>query len=582
MKTNFSGTDYSWSPLTSFKTSKGDRAMKMFSKYGKILFLCCAFLFFIFALSGCDNGEYKYMESLPLEYYPAEQECTQEYEFEQVVLDVCEQRANIQERRYEEEENESILLAELELTLPDDGTRLAVRIIFKTDYDCSEFQYYLQVYNISVGGYQIIRLGDSPISNLRILDLFNNGHPYIVVTSGYSGDSWSRSFTWDNRLEELREVEMISHEISFTNPEQTIFYAKVVAEQDSYGIEIRKEDGSVSQLIHAEPPEDGLPVPLRIYVLDLNNDGYIDIVAHRGGTMNFVHDVFIWSKALQEFVQAIYVGFEGLSFFTVRDGYILNELRSHGYVIRQTLIWSDNYELVMTDEYRHYFVVDSGEIIPEQTYEQLLARQLFAEVLQDKVGFYSSLTGNQSMTLSEHINSFEIPEVEYTFSVTQFLIMELSYSDVPAVVLEISPPYPGDRLILHYNDGRIYGDSRSFRGMREIKTDGSFCWSGGITNLGTSRLRRANGSVEAVITSESIIDRDSNTILFFVHGEQVLECIYNTYREEHYKKDSAKWHEFVVETVVEDFEAAWNDFFDRNPNVIVFERVGDLGDYSGS
>ena len=64
-----------WSSLTSFKTDKGDRAMKMFSKYRKILFLCCAFLFFIIALSGCNNGEYKHMESLPLEY-PAEQECT--------------------------------------------------------------------------------------------------------------------------------------------------------------------------------------------------------------------------------------------------------------------------------------------------------------------------------------------------------------------------------------------------------------------------------------------------------------------------------------------------------------------------
>ena len=46
-----------------------------------------------------------------------------------------------------------------------------------------------------------------------------------------------------------------------------------------------------------------------------------------------------------------------------------------------------------------------------------------------------------------------------------------------------------------------------------------------------------------------------------MYGEQVSECVFNAYLEEHDKKVDAQWHEFAVETVAEDFEAAWNDFF---------------------
>jgi len=248
-----------------------------------------------------------------------------------------------------------LVLEEVEFYLQDNGMVFTVQLIVRdnglTVY--TEPQYYLQIYDASNIEHQIIKLGSAMVSNLRVLDLFNNNRPHIVVTRGYSGDSRSQSFIWDRYFEQFLDAE-VSHEISFTNPNQTILYAQVIAERDTYGIEIRTEDGDLVQSIYAEPYEFGLPIPFWIVARDMNNNGYMDIVAHRGGTQNFVHDLFIWNTDLHEFVNVIYVDFESLSFYQVHDGYLINTLRGFDSYIDQTLVWEGN-RLVKIAEEIHYF-----------------------------------------------------------------------------------------------------------------------------------------------------------------------------------------------------------------------------------
>lgn len=253
--------------------------------------------------------------------------------------------------------NEHIILEKIEFYLQDSDTAFTVQLIYKDEYfpEYSDPQYYLQVYNVSNNEHQLIRLGSTVISNLRVLDLFHNNFLSIIVTSGYSGDSRSRTFMWHSHFEEFQEVAYVSHEISFTSHSQVILYAQVIVKHDSYGIEIRNENGDLVQHIYVEPSEDGLPVPLWIAARDLNNDGHLDIVAHRGGTQNFVHDLFVWKTDLQEFSKVIYVDFESLSFFEIHDGYLINTLRSFEYNIIQTLIWEDGNKLIKVHEERQLF-----------------------------------------------------------------------------------------------------------------------------------------------------------------------------------------------------------------------------------
>jgi len=243
---------------------------------------------------------------------------------------------------------EQDILEQVEFYSQNDGVAFAVRLVVKNNY-LNEPQYYLKVYDASDMEHQIISLGPIITSNLHISDLFNDNRSHIVVTRGYSGNSRLQSFTWDRNFEKFLNAE-VSHGISFTNTNKAVFYAQIVVEHNTFGIEIRTESGEKVQYIDTEPSTYGLPIPLWITARDLNNDGYMDIVVHRGGTQNFVHDLFIWEVDLHKFVKVNYIGFETLSLFEVRDKYLINILRSHDYHIRQTLIWKGNNLIKISQE----------------------------------------------------------------------------------------------------------------------------------------------------------------------------------------------------------------------------------------
>lgn len=77
---------------------------------------------------------------------------------------------------------------------------------------------------------------------------------------------------------------------------------------------------------------------------DVNMDGYTDIVVGTGGTMNEIHDLYVWDDSSKNFIKVIYVGFEMLAWFKTYEGYIDNFIRGRtpedSY--DQTLIWNGN------------------------------------------------------------------------------------------------------------------------------------------------------------------------------------------------------------------------------------------------
>ncbi len=84
--------------------------------------------------------------------------------------------------------------------------------------------------------------------------------------------------------------------------------------------------------------------------LDVNNDGHIDIDVSTGGTMNMTHNLYLgnWDTGTFELVE--FEGFDMLSFYEVKDGYIENYVReSASGGINQILVWNGN-KLVLESE----------------------------------------------------------------------------------------------------------------------------------------------------------------------------------------------------------------------------------------
>ena len=207
--------------------------------------------------------------------------------------------------------------------------------------------------------------------------------------------------------------------------------------------------------------------------------------------------------------------------------------------------------------------------------------KIYIEVLKDNTTFYGkpghifagheSEPGGEHLMLNEYLDRFS--DDDLTFAVAQFAIIPVYGSDTPAVVLKVRPPHPGLRTILHYRGGVVYGYHAPFRGMRSIKVDGTFDWSGGADFSGTARLSLSPEFIYAEITSLSdMIRTDDGSVpsifgtfepVYYIHGEVVSRDEFRAFWEAHHQKEDAQWHTFSPETIAEDFAAAWDAFFAR-------------------
>lgn len=78
--------------------------------------------------------------------------------------------------------------------------------------------------------------------------------------------------------------------------------------------------------------------------MDVNLDGYLDVVVNTGGTVNETHALYVWDSSARDYVKVDYIGFEMLSFFEVYEGYLENFIRGDSPETGelQILTWEGN------------------------------------------------------------------------------------------------------------------------------------------------------------------------------------------------------------------------------------------------
>lgn len=87
-----------------------------------------------------------------------------------------------------------------------------------------------------------------------------------------------------------------------------------------------------------------LTTPNGIGIMDVNLDGYMDIVATVSAWTHGLYDLYIWEDSSQNFVKVIYQGFEVLGAFEVHDSYINNFIRgaTPEEGVKYKLVWEGN------------------------------------------------------------------------------------------------------------------------------------------------------------------------------------------------------------------------------------------------
>lgn len=174
----------------------------------------------------------------------------------------------------------------------------------------------------------------------------------------------------------------------------------------------------------------------------------------------------------------------------------------------------------------------------------------YKAVLQNKVKFFST-DNKKSVYLNNFLTNKEIYGT--TFKITHFTVLDMDGDKIPEVVLELSVGNNNPMCfeVLHYVKGEVYGYNIVYRGLQELKTDGTFGYSSGASDNGRGKLRFESKAFETDILgySKSSQNNDGITISYFINNKPVTEESFSSFmKDEHGKKDVA-WYEFSQKNI---------------------------------
>lgn len=106
--------------------------------------------------------------------------------------------------------------------------------------------------------------------------------------------------------------------------------------------------------------------------------------------------------------------------------------------------------------------------------------------------------------------------------------------------------WTSDILVLHEENGNIYGFDFTFRGMYNVKTDGSYYWNTNQGNTyGCSKLSFENGICSVVELNRAEYREDGSSD-FFVNGVKVAKGEYDSAIENIYVVDNVTWYKLSI------------------------------------
>jgi hypothetical protein len=184
-----------------------------------------------------------------------------------------------------------------------------------------------------------------------------------------------------------------------------------------------------------------------------------------------------------------------------------------------------------------------------QTDENDLVLEAYKTVIQNKQVFMSTDEGKKVL-FNDFLTNGEV--FDTIFSVIQFTVIDLDGDKIPELVLGLAigeNTFPEFYEILHYTDGAVYGYIKGNREFNNLKTDGTFLFSGGASYNGYRKLIFKSNTCETEELGYFEAE-DDGTILYYINNNSVTEESYNSFTNEEDGKSDVIWHEFNQEKVV--------------------------------
>ena len=182
---------------------------------------------------------------------------------------------------------------------------------------------------------------------------------------------------------------------------------------------------------------------------------------------------------------------------------------------------------------------------PEQSVE--LEENAYKSILLGKSNFICTDLANESLNISE-IGRAVTDDDSVTVSAAKFTIMDIDGDgeDEAVLWLQINNISDCGFEILHYQNGEIYGYTLQYRTFMNLKTDGTFLFSGGAADseIGKMTFSETGYSVNTQAYSQSGYDTNNElNVQYFINDESCSEDEFNDVLNGQEQKTDAEWFE---------------------------------------
>lgn len=190
---------------------------------------------------------------------------------------------------------------------------------------------------------------------------------------------------------------------------------------------------------------------------------------------------------------------------------------------------------------------NSSDLTEPRQLPNHLALEAYKAVLHNDAEFFST-DNNKSLLLDDFLVNNQIYET--IFEITHFTLLDMDNDNVPEVVLELSVNgYPQFYEVLHYKDGTVYGYLFVYRGLMELKEDGTFIYSSGAADSGVAKLNFDSNTVKTDVLgySQSSQGETDLVISYFINDEPVDKESFDSFIIKQSEKKDTVWYEFSKE-----------------------------------
>lgn len=185
--------------------------------------------------------------------------------------------------------------------------------------------------------------------------------------------------------------------------------------------------------------------------------------------------------------------------------------------------------------------------------EQTSDENNYKSVLLGKSNFICTDLANKSLNISE-IGQAVTDDESAAVSAVRFTIIDLDDDGEDEIVLWLqNGTYDCGFEILHGQNGEIYGYTLWYRAFMNLKTDGTFVFSGGAADSGIGKMvfSETGYSVNGQAYSQSGYDSENElTVQYFINNESCSENEFNDRINAQEQKADVEWYDLSEDNII--------------------------------